>query len=188
MVTGGGPFEIAAARGRLESYLDLCAGLGVSRIECGEGFTVLPRSARDIVQLAENRGLEVQFELGRKHDGAFSADAVAGLLDQGDEWLQAGAVALVIEARESAAGIGLFDENETFNAPIADRFALQFGLDTVIFEAPTKASQFALLDHFGPLVHLANVRLEELLRVEIYRRGLHADAFHNPTFGLGPST
>ena len=44
-------------------------------------------------------------------------------------------------------------------------------------EAPTKASQFALLDHFGREVHLCNVRLEELLRVEIYRRGLHSDAF-----------
>jgi phosphosulfolactate synthase len=26
-------------------------------------------------------------------------------------------------------------------------------------------------------VHLCNVRIEELLRVEIYRRGLHSDAF-----------
>ena len=30
-----------------------------------------------------------------------------------------------------------------------------------------------------------NVRLEELLRVEIYRRGLHSDAFANPN--LRPS-
>jgi phosphosulfolactate synthase len=29
-------------------------------------------------------------------------------------------------------------------------------------------------------VLLSNVRLEELLRVEIYRRGLHADAFGRP--------
>src|SRR2546430_6295546 len=29
----------------------------------------------------------------------------------------------------------------------------------------------------GREVHLCNVRLEELLRVEIYRRGLHSDAF-----------
>jgi phosphosulfolactate synthase len=50
----------------------------------------------------------------------------------------------------------------------------------VVFEAPTKASQFALLDHFGPGVLLSNVRLEELLRVEIYRRGLHSDAFGRP--------
>jgi phosphosulfolactate synthase len=50
----------------------------------------------------------------------------------------------------------------------------------VLFEAPNKPSQFALLDHFGPEIHLCNVRLEEILRVEIYRRGLHSDAFSNP--------
>src|SRR5438445_1158511 len=34
-VTGGGPFEIAAAQGQLEAYMDLCPGIGVDRIECG---------------------------------------------------------------------------------------------------------------------------------------------------------
>jgi phosphosulfolactate synthase len=55
----------------------------------------------------------------------------------------------------------------------------------IVFEALTKSSQFALLDHFGPEVQLCNVRLEELLRVEIYRRGLHSDAFHRPLLRPG---
>src|SRR5215813_9919414 len=38
-VTGGGPFEIAVCEGQLPAYLDLCADIGVSRIECGQGFT-----------------------------------------------------------------------------------------------------------------------------------------------------
>ncbi|MHB1571953.1 MAG: phosphosulfolactate synthase, partial [Solirubrobacteraceae bacterium] len=63
---------------------------------------------------------------------------------------------------------------------LADRLAEAFGLERLVFEAPTKSSQFALIDHFGPEVRLGNVRLEELLRVEIYRRGLHSDAFANP--------
>jgi phosphosulfolactate synthase (CoM biosynthesis protein A) len=33
--------------------------------------------------------------------------------------------------------------------------------------------------HFGRDVHLCNIRLEEILRVEIYRRGLHSDAFEH---------
>ena len=73
-----------------------------------------------------------------------------------------------------ASRIGTCNE---LNAGYADRFAAAFGLETVIFEAPNKPSQFALLDHFGPQVHLCNVRIEELLRVEIYRRGLHSDSF-----------
>ncbi len=184
--TGGGPFEVAVAQGQLVSYLDLVAGLGVDRIECGEGFTDMDLAPRDVVRLCRERSLEVQFELGKKHGGAFSQDVVTGLIDQGKGWLDAGAVAIVVEARESAQGVGLFDDEGRFNAGFADRFADAFGHDVVMFEAPNKASQFALLDHFGPAVHLCNVRLEEMLRVEIYRRGLHSDAFAKPNLRPAP--
>lgn len=178
-VTGGGPFEVAVQQGALPMYLDLVADIGVTRIEAGEGFTDMPLPPVEVVAMARERGLELQFELGKKHDGAFSEDVVTGLIAQGKRWQQAGALQLVVEARESACGVGLFDEKGQFNAAYADRFAEAFGLETCIFEAPNKPSQFALLNHFGREVHLCNVRLEELLRVEIYRRGLHSDAFEH---------
>jgi phosphosulfolactate synthase len=176
-VTGGGPFEIAVAQGQLEKYFDLCADIGVTRVECGEGFTDLRVEARDIVRMAHDRGLEVQFEMGKKHGGPFEKNVVEGLIEQGKRWIDAGAVQLVVEARESAQGVGLFDSQGNFNASFAERFANAFALGVVMFEAPNKSSQFAILEHFGREVHLCNVRLEELLRVEIYRRGLHSDAF-----------
>jgi phosphosulfolactate synthase len=176
-VTGGGPFEVAAAQGELPAYLDLCADLGVTRVECGTGFTALRFEAGDVMAMASARGLEVQYELGHKFTGSFTRDTVDGLIETGQRWLDAGARELVVEARESAQGVGLFDASGSLSRLFADRFAAAFGLARVTFEAPTKSSQFALLDHFGPEVHLGNVRLEELLRVEIYRRGLHADAF-----------
>jgi phosphosulfolactate synthase len=176
-VTGGGPFEVAVAQGILPAYLDLCADFGVTRIECGEGFTDLTLRPRDVVSMARERGLEVQFELGKKHTGAFNNGTVDVLIDQGKRWLDSGACELVVEARESALGVGLFDDAGRFNAAFADRFVAAFGFDIVTFEAPNKPSQFALLNHFGREVRLCNVRLEEVLRVEIYRRGLHSDAF-----------
>jgi len=184
-VTGGGPFEIAVAQNQLQPYLDLCADIGVSRIECGEGFTDLRADARDIVRMAHDRGLEVQFELGKKHGGAYRDEVINELIDQGSRWLDAGAIQLVVEARESARGVGLFDDSGNFNGDFADRFARAFGLGTVMFEAPNKPSQFAMLEHFGRNVHLCNVRLEELLRVEIYRRGLHSDAFGKANLRCG---
>jgi Uncharacterized conserved protein len=184
-VTGGGPFEIAVAQNQLQPYLDLCADIGVSRIECGEGFTDLRADARDIVRMAHDRGLEVQFELGKKHGGAFRDEVINELIDQGSRWLDAGAIQLVVEARESARGVGLFDDSGNFNGDFADRFARAFGLGIVMFEAPNKPSQFAMLEHFGRNVHLCNVRLEELLRVEIYRRGLHSDAFGKANLRCG---
>jgi phosphosulfolactate synthase len=178
--TGGGPFEVAAHFGRLEAYLDLCATLGFTRVEAGEGFTETLLDAGTVIRMAATRGLQVQFEVGKKHTGTFGTDEVGELIDQGRRWLDAGAVQIVVEARESAANVGVFGAKGEFDAGAADRFAAAFGLDIAVFEAPNKPSQFAMLNHFGPQVHLANVRIEELLRVEIYRRGLHSDAFQQP--------
>ena len=83
---------------------------------------------------------------------------VGELIEQGQRWLDDGATQLIIKARERGVGRPR----------------------TVIFEAPTKPDQFALIDHFGREVCLSNERLEELLCVEIYRIGLHSDAFLRP--------
>jgi phosphosulfolactate synthase len=176
-VTGGGPFEIAVSEGQLPSYLDLCGAIGVDRIECGQGFTDNDLNPAEIVQAARERGLDVQMELGKKHDGGFNKATLNAWIRQGHIWLDAGAVQVIVEARESACGVGLFDDQGQLNTRFADRFVEAFGFDTVVFEAPNKPSQFALLNHFGNEVRLCNVRLEELLRVEIYRRGLHSDAY-----------
>src|SRR5438874_8998776 len=179
-VTGGGPFEVAVAQGQLEAYLDLCANLGITRIECGEGFTELHLKPQAVVKLAHERGLEVQYEMGKKHEGPFTEDSLQDAIVRGQTWLDAGAVRLVVEARESAKGVGMFGNDGSLNTAYADRFAEEFGLDIAMFEAPNKPSQFAFMEHFGRHVHLCNVRLEELLRVEIFRRGLHSDAFEIP--------
>jgi phosphosulfolactate synthase len=176
-VAGGGPFEVAVAQGALPEYLDLCADMGITRIECGEGFTELDLKPEVIAEQAGQRDLEVEFELGEKHGGSFTDEATQELIEDGKRWLQAGAVRLVVEARESAEDVGLFSSGGEFDGRQADRLAEAFGLEQLLFEAPNKASQFALIDHFGPTVQLGNVRLEEVLRVEIYRRGLHSDAF-----------
>lgn len=83
---------MAVAQARLPEYLDLCADIGFTRIECGCGFTDMPLGAREAVRMAAERGLDVQFELGKKHTGAFTTDVVTELLGQGHEWLDAGAL------------------------------------------------------------------------------------------------
>jgi phosphosulfolactate synthase len=186
--TGGGPFEISVAFGKLPEFLDLCADIGVTHIEAGAGFTDMRMKPRDVVRLASERGLGVQFEVGEKHGGTFTSDVVEQLLNQGSEWLDAGAQRIVVEGRESAQDVGLFDEKGRLQPGFAEKFVETFGIQRAVFEAPNKSSQFALLNHFGPEVQLSNVRIEELLRVEIYRRGLHSDAFgHDNLRPKGPA-
>ena len=174
---GGGPFEIAQTFGKMSEYLDLCSDLKIDRIEAGEGFTNIKLSPNQIINECNKRNLEVQFELGEKHKGTFDSNTVELLIKQGMQWLDSGAKQLVIEARESGEDIGLFNYKGDLNTIGAERFVNAFGIDNVCFEAPNKSSQFKLLNHFGPDIHISNVRLEELLRIEIYRRGLHSDAF-----------
>lgn len=178
LVTGGGPFEIAQDRGHLEEFMELCASLGIERIEAGDGgFTESRFTPEEVVALASSYGLEVQAELGEKHGGTFTGQVVRELRSRGVRWLEAGAEQVVVEGRESARGVGLYDTESQINLTAAEAFARAWSLERTIFEAPTKASQFAFLTHFGNQVNLSNVRLEELLRVEIYRRGLHSDAY-----------
>jgi phosphosulfolactate synthase len=186
VVAGGGPFEVAFAAGALDAYLDLCAAIGVSRIECGEGFTKPELVPAEIVDRARARGLDVEFEVGDKHAGAFTAEGIASLIELGRRWLDAGAVRIVVEARESAENVGLFDTAGNFNTALADRLAGSLGLENLLFEAPNKQSQFKIIEYFGPSVMIGNIRLEELLRVEIFRRGLHSDAFENARLRLSP--
>lgn len=188
--TGGGPFEVAGSCGKVPEYLDLCADFGFSRIEAGEGFVPLTMSAKEVVRLAEERNLEVHFEVGEKHTGPFTPQTISAIIEQGKEWLDAGAKQLVVEARESAENVGLFDAQGNLDLKGADALVEEFGLDILVFEAPNKASQFAFIKHYGPTVELCNVRLEELLRIEIFRRGLHSDAFMHdnlrPAAAAGP--
>lgn len=179
LVTGGGPFEISQDRGQLEEYFGLCASLGIDRIEAGEGFTKLRHGPSAVVGLAARYGMSVQMELGDKHGGTFNDGVIAELIGLGLDWLDAGAEAIVVEGRESGKEVGLYDNDGRINFEAAERFATAFGMERTIFEAPNKRSQFDFLKHFGNQVHLSNVRLEEILRVEIYRRGLHSDAYEH---------
>ena len=109
-VAGGGSFEVALGQGRLQAYLDLCADMGFTHIAAGQGFTDVPIDPAAVVRMAGERDLQLQFELGCKHGGPFTPETIEALVADSHRWLDAGAVQLVVEARESARGVDLFDE------------------------------------------------------------------------------
>ena len=179
VVAGGGPFEIAYAKGRLPQYIELCASVGFNRIEVAEGFAADNLNVVEIVDLVSSVGLSIQYEVGRKFSGCLDDRSATKAIDRAVQWLDAGAEEVVIEGREDATNVGLFDSGSNIDFSLAERFvdAVRGDLRLIQFEAPTKTSQFAFLSHFGRGVQLSNVRLEELLRVECYRHHLHADSF-----------
>ena len=71
------------------------------------------------------------------------------------------------------------------NAALAERLVEAFGRQLWCSKLPASRASSPCSLISGPEIMLANVRLDELLRVEIYRRGLHSDAFSEP--GLRPA-
>jgi phosphosulfolactate synthase len=82
----------------------------------------MPLRAREVVSMASQRGLEVQFEIGKKHGGRLTRPSLMSLSSRRNE-VAAGAVEVVVEARESAQDVGLFETNGKLNQQFADRFA-----------------------------------------------------------------
>jgi len=97
----------------------------------------------DVITMAAARGLDVQFELGKKHDGAFTHDGVTELIEQGQRWLDAGALQLVVEARESAKEVGLFDDSGILT--MNSRIVLQIHLDFRRLYSKLQTNQASLL-------------------------------------------
>ena len=136
-------------------------------------MTYIKNTAIEVINFVKSKGIEIRFS----SEDSFRSDLVARVRRQLLRGPGAGARRLIVEGRESGQSVGCFDDSGRLMVEHAERLAETFGLKTLIFEAPAKPSQFAFMNHFGPEVQLGNVRLDEVLRVEIYRRGLHSDAF-----------
>jgi phosphosulfolactate synthase len=56
-----------------------------------------------------------------------------------------------------------------------DEIAHEIDVDSLVFEAPTKASQAWFVQQLGPEVNLGHIPPEEVIPLETLRLGLRAD-------------
>jgi phosphosulfolactate synthase len=90
-----------------------------------------------------------------------------------------GAAWVIIEARESGKGIGIYDSHGAVHteevALIHERMGVQ--IERLIWEAPLKNQQTYLIEQFGPNVSLGNIPTGEVLALEALRTGLRFETF-----------
>jgi phosphosulfolactate synthase len=174
---GGTFLEIAIAQNRLAAYLERAKDLGFDYIEVSDGtIDISPADRRRAIRLAREQDFQVITEVGKK-DSSIPLDPEEALAQiQAD--LEAGAVKVIVEGRESGTGAGIFsaaglvktDELEQIVTELADPTRL-------MWEAPLKSQQAVLIARFGPNVSLGNIPPAEVLAVEALRRGLRGDTF-----------
>lgn len=175
VIAGGTAGEIAAVRGTWREYVDVCAELGITRVEIAEGFLSGAGDPPSLVDVALASGLEIQYEIGRKNMNEDRELSNEDRVEIALKWSELGVEYFVLEAREVGGGYALFPDGEKMNLDLVHALREHFTLQRLIFEAPTRAEYCPVLRALGPQACVSNIPPGELFRVEMMRRLVHAD-------------
>jgi phosphosulfolactate synthase len=98
------------------------------------------------------------------------------------EELEAGAWKVITEGREGGTA-GIYRPTGEMRTGLVDEIVHDIDVDSLLFEAPTKASQAWFIKEFGPGVNLGNIPPDEVIPLETLRRGLRGDTLKEVLLG-----
>jgi phosphosulfolactate synthase len=172
VVCGGTLFEAVVARGKVEEYKRWLVDQRFSHVEISDGTIDLPRE-RKLDLIAEFAGdFTVMSEVGSKDAEVNYAPYL--WVEWIKEELEAGAWKVITEGREGGTA-GIFRPTGEMRTGLVDEIVHEVDVGSLIFEAPTKASQAWFVRQFGPEVNLGNIPPDEVIPLETLRLGLRAD-------------
>lgn len=174
---GGTLLEIAVAQNIVRDFLLIARSCGFSCIEVSDGTINIPQKSRhSLIRRCRKLGFKVLTEVGKK-DPALNKSPEE-LASQMESDLDDGAFKVIVEARESGKGVGIFDKSGQVKAGDLEQIvSLVRQTDMILWEAPMKEQQVELLLRFGPNVNLGNVPPSDVLSLEALRLGMRSDTF-----------
>ncbi len=169
---GGSFFELAFMKGRVDEYVAFLKHYDFKIVEVSDGVIQIEAAEklRYIEQLAKD--FTVLSEVGSKDANVVVAPSrwVKGIKEE----LAAGAWKVVAEGRESGT-VGLYRGTGEIRTGLIEEIETQIDASRILFEAPQKAQQVWLIEHFGLNVNLGNIPPQEVISVETLRQGLRGD-------------
>jgi len=175
VMPGGTFLEIAVWQKELEKYLDRADELGFSAIEISDGTIEMDlKTRKNAISAARDRGFKVITEVGKKDPkDALNLSDIHQLIE---EDLSNGALKVIIEAREAGKGVGIFDaEGKIKQDEVEGIISGVKNVDSLMWEAPIKNQQQALIIRCGTNVNLGNIPPDEILALEALRQGVRGD-------------
>jgi phosphosulfolactate synthase len=170
---GGTLLEAAIVQQHCRVYMRRARELGFRAVEISDGTISLTAERRHrMIDCAHDAGLVAITEVGKK-DPAHQPEA-RELAEQALKDIEWGAAWVIVEARESGRGVGIYDETGALRGDFLEEIVRQLGdyTNRLIWEAPQKDQQAALVRRFGANVSLGNVAACEVLALEALRSGL----------------
>ena len=176
---GGTLAEYAIMRGLCREYVRHCHALGFTGVEISDGTIELsPSVRRDAIRHALDVGLTVITEVGKKDPN--EQPAVELLAEQALADFDSGASWVIVDARESGRGVGVFNADGSVREEAVDAMVdiLEGHLDKMIWETPLKKQQEYFVIRFGQHIGLGNIQPRDVLALEAMRTGLRFETFH----------
>jgi len=169
---GGSFFELAVIRDKVDDYVAFLKHYGFKLVEVSDGVIDLGEGEkiRYIERLAKD--FRVLSEVGSKDSKEVVAPSrwVKGIIEE----LAAGAWKVVAEGRESGT-VGLYRGTGEIRTGLIEEIENAIDPGRLLFEAPQKAQQLWLIEHFGTNVNVGNIPPHEVISVETLRQGLRGD-------------
>jgi len=175
VMPGGTFLEVAVWQEVLGDYLKRAGELGFSAIEISDGTIEIDLETRqDIIKRSLDKGFKVITEVGKKDPKEILPISLVHQIVGKD--MENGAFKVIIEAREAGKGVGIFDQEGKIRIDEVDNIIGGVeDLDCLIWEAPLKNQQQALILRLGINVNLGNIPPDEVLALEALRQGLRGD-------------
>lgn len=180
---GGTLGEMAHWQGVFDDLLQALQFHGVKWFEVSDGtINLSSRERRALIRQALDHGFKVLTEVGKKDPKKHLALPL--LIQQVIEDLSDGASYVIVEGRESGKGVNLYDEKGSIKEEDLEKVVNALSSNVpLLWEAPLKEQQQALIMRFGPNVNLGNVPSTEVIALESLRRGLRSDTLRHVLTG-----
>lgn len=170
---GGTLAEYAVLKGVYPEFVRRAYQLGFNGLEVSDGtIHISPDVRRELINIALEVGLTVVSEVGKKDPR--QQPSAAKLAKQALLDFESGASWVILEARESGKGVGVYAADGSVHEGDVETIAAMLNrhVDRLIWEAPLKNQQEYLILRFGPDVGLGNIQPREVLATEALRAGL----------------
>ncbi len=172
VVCGGTLFEAVYAKDKLDEFKLWLNEHRFAHVEISDGTVEIPRDEKLELIRDFARDFTVLSEVGSKDSDVVYAPYQ--WVDWIREELEAGSWRVITEAREGGTA-GIFRKDGDMRTGLIDEIAHGVPVESLIFEAPTKASQAWFVKQFGPNVNLGNIPPDEVIPLETLRLGLRGD-------------
>lgn len=175
VMPGGTLLEVAVWQGVIDDYLDRAKELGFSAIEVSDGTIEMDlRTRKKVIKKSLDKGFKVITEVGKKDPKEVLPISLVHQLIRED--MENGAFKVIVEAREAGKGVGIFDFEGKIKEEEVDHIIAGIeDVNCLIWEAPLKGQQQALILRFGVNVNLGNIPPDEVLALEALREGVRGD-------------